>query len=379
MSSTNLTAPNLITHTAQLRALVEQLAAEPFIAVDTESNSLHAYQEQVCLIQFSIPARDFLVDPLSLDSLAPLAPLFADPKYEKIFHAAEYDLICLKRDFDFAFDNVFDTMMAARMLGRKKVGLGSILEEEFDVVLNKKYQRADWGQRPLPSYLRAYAQLDTHYLIVLRNRLFEQLQKKKLWPLAEEDFARLCQVNGREPTPKEDLVWRINGARDLTPGEVAVLQELSLYRDEMAKKLDRPVFKVMNDDLLLTLAQRLPLERSELTRAGMTDRQGHRFGEGVLTAIARGIAAPPLYHPTHPRPDEDYVNRMEALSDWRKNRARSLGVESDVVLSREHISKIARHNPSDAEELAVMMEDVPWRYQQYGEQILRVLERMNHR
>ena len=377
MPSTTLLAPTLLTRPTQLRALADKLAAEPLIAVDTESNSLHAYREQVCLMQFSTPEGDFLVDPLSLDDLSPLAPIFADPKYEKIFHAAEYDLICLKRDFDFTFENVFDTMFAARMLGRKRVGLGSMLEDEFNVVLNKKYQRADWGQRPLPSYLLAYAQLDTHYLIQLRNRLREQLLTKKLWPLAEEDFTRLRNVNGRDPTPKEELCWRVNGARDLTATEAAILQELCLYRDDMAKKLDRPAFKVMNDELLLTLAQRLPLEKAGLFRAGMTDRQVDRFGAGVLAALARGIAAPPLYQPAHPRPDEDFLNRMEALSDWRKDRARSLDVESDVVLPREHISKIARQNPPNAASLAEMMEDVPWRYQQYGEQILRVLKRMN--
>ncbi|HLF89308.1 MAG TPA: HRDC domain-containing protein [Anaerolineales bacterium] len=377
MSQPDLLAPNLLTRTAQLRALADKLSAEPLIAVDTESNSLHAYQEQVCLIQFSIPESDFLVDPLSLDDLSPLAPLFADPKHEKIFHAAEYDLICLKRDFDFTFANVFDTMFAARILGRKKVGLGSMLEEEFHVVLDKKYQRANWGQRPLPSYLRVYAQLDTHYLIPLRNHLREQLQRKKRWPLAKEDFTRLCQINGREPTPKEDWVWRINGARDLTPKEAAVLQELCFWREEMAEKLDRPVFKVMNDHLLVTLAQRLPLDRAELQRAGMTDRQIHRFGPGVLAAISRGAAAPPLYPPTHPRPDEDFLNRMEALSDWRKHRARSLGVESDVVLPREHVSKIARHNPPDEAALLPLMDDIPWRYEQFRKQILHVLERMN--
>ena len=366
MPATNLLAPHLITRPAQLRALADKLAAEPLIAVDTESNSLYAYQERVCLIQFSIPSADFLVDPLSLDSLAPLAPLFADPQHEKIFHAAEYDLICLKRDFDFTFTNMFDTMFAARILGRAKVGLGSMLEEEFNVVLNKKYQRADWGQRPLPSYLLGYAQLH------------KQLLKKQLWPLAIEDFTRLCQVNGREPTPKEELCWRINGARDLTPGEAAVLQELCLYRDQMARKLDRPVFKVMNDDLLLTLAQRLPLEKGDLFRAGMTERQVHRFGDGVLAAITRGLAAPPLYPPNHPRPDEDFLNRMEALSDWRKNRARTLGVESDVVLPREHIAKIARHNPRTEADLLPLMDDIPWRYQQYGDQILRVLNHLNH-
>lgn len=377
MPSNNLTNPTLITRMAQLRAFAGKLPKEPLLAVDTESNSLHAYQEQVCLIQFTISDGDYLVDPLSLDSLTPLAPFFADPKYEKIFHAAEYDLICLKRDFEFTFTNLFDTMFAARILGRKKVGLGSILEEEFHVVANKKYQRADWGQRPLPSYLLAYAQLDTHYLIPLRNRLRAQLLQKDLWPLAEEDFNRLCHVNGREPTPKEDLVWRINGARDLTAGEAAVLNELCLYRDQMAAKLNRPVFKVMNDELLVILAQRLPLDKNDLLRVGMTDRQIHRFGEGVLAAISRGMAAPPLYQPVHPRPDDDFLTRMDALSDWRKIRARALGVESDVVLPREHIQKIARANPAGEPELLPLMEDVPWRYEHFNDQIMRVLKRIN--
>ena len=117
----------VITHAAALRTLAKELQRHPIIAVDTESNSLYAYRERVCLIQFSTPLADTLVDPLALDDLTPLAPIFADPKIEKVFHAAEYDLICLKRDFGFEFANLFDTLVAARILGRKQVGLGAIL------------------------------------------------------------------------------------------------------------------------------------------------------------------------------------------------------------------------------------------------------------
>ncbi len=151
----------VITHAAALRTLANELQRHPIIAVDTESNSLYAYRERVCLIQFSTPLADTLVDPLALDDLTPLAPIFADPKIEKVFHAAEYDLICLKRDFGFEFANLFDTLVAARILGRKHVGLGAILAAEFNVEQDKRFQRANWGARPLPPDHLFYAVQDT--------------------------------------------------------------------------------------------------------------------------------------------------------------------------------------------------------------------------
>jgi ribonuclease D len=207
--------------------------------------------------------------------------------------------------------------------------------------------------------------------------LRDELHRKNLSLLAEEDFTRLCHVNGREPTPKEDLVWRVNGVRDLSPSETAILQELCLWRDELAEKMKRPVFKVVNDSILVALAQDRPRDEYQLRAGKMTDRQINRFGQGVLAAIARGVVAPPLYPPTYTRPDDDYLERVEALSDWRKQRARAIGVESDVILPREHIAKIARHNPVDESSLSSLMEDVPWRFEQYAHQILDVLERMN--
>ena len=141
--------PIMIAQPESLWRLANKLSAESLLAVDTESNSLYAYREQVCLIQFSTNEQDYLIDPLVLDDLSPLAQLFANPGIEKIFHAAEYDLICLKRDFGFTVNNIFDTMMAARVLGRNAVGLATILEVEFNVHVDKRCQRADWGQRPL--------------------------------------------------------------------------------------------------------------------------------------------------------------------------------------------------------------------------------------
>ena len=170
MSSSDLLPPLLVADEEALGGLIRLLATHPLVAVDTESNSLHAYRERVCVIQFSTPDADYIVDPIRLRDLSGLGPLFANPDQQKIFHAAEYDIVCLKRDYHFEVRNIFDTMSAARTLGWPKVGLADILATHFDVTMNKKYQRADWKRRPLTPEQLDYARLDTHYLLSLREK-----------------------------------------------------------------------------------------------------------------------------------------------------------------------------------------------------------------
>ena len=364
----------MITRPGPLRDLVERLGREPILAVDTESNSLYAYQEQVCLIQFSTPGEDILVDPLALDDLSPLEALFANPEIEKVFHAAEYDLITLKRDFDFTFENLFDTMVAARILGWEEVGLGSILKAEFGVHLDKRNQRANWGQRPLPRELLAYARLDTRYLIPLRARLKEALRAKGLLALAKEDFSRLRHVNGRSPDELPEACWRVSGSYDLSGREAAVLQELCRYRDQVARSLNRPLFKVISDRTLLSIAAAAPEDVRELRRSGaLSPRQLQRHGEALVRAVRRGLKADPIYPPRTSRPEEAYLVRLEALRNWRKQRAREMGVNSDVVLPRDLMFTLAAENPRGEEALAQVLKDVPWRLERFGNEILAVL------
>jgi ribonuclease D len=366
--------PKLITHPNQLAGLVGILIDQPSLAVDTESNSLYAYREQVCLLQFSTTQIDYLVDPLILLDLSSLAPVFADPKIEKIFHAAEYDVICLKRDFGFEFANLFDTMVAARILGRSAVGLGSLLEAEFAIRLDKRYQRANWGQRPLPPDLLAYARLDTHYLFELRDRLKGELEAKGLWPLAVEDFKRLCHVNGRTPEPGEEVEFSVNGFKDLTPQQNAVLLELYKYRDRIARLQDRPLFKVMGNKTLHEMAEVCPNSLDELGNiSGMSPRQVQRHGKPLLQAIQRGLQAEPVYPQKHQRPDERILNRLDRLREWRKQTAQAMKVESDVVLPRDLMFAIAEGNPRQPEELAALLTEVPWRLERFGENILKVV------
>ncbi len=195
MLTSPITPAEWINRQQQLDDLASRLIRERTIAVDTESNSLYAYQEQVCLVQFSAGSADFLVDGVAGLDLTLLGGLFADPGIEKIFHAAEYDIICLKRDYGFHFSNVFDTMHAARILGMEKLSLANLLEEFFGLQLTKRFQKADWGKRPLPAAMREYARTDTRYLIPLREKLHDLLSQKDLLLLAQEDFRRLCGVS----------------------------------------------------------------------------------------------------------------------------------------------------------------------------------------
>ncbi len=317
----------LVTRPAGLQQLVKTLSSQPIVAVDTESNSLHAYREQVCLIQFSTPQDDYLVDPLLLPDILPLAPIFNDPNIEKVFHAAEYDVICLRRDFDFKFINLFDTMVAGRILGRKAVGLGDILLAEFGVALDKRYQRADWGERPMPKSLQTYARFDTHYLIALRDRLRDELVTRDLWPLATEDFARLCYSNGRALDEGSEIFWRINGIRDLSPQETAVLAELCQYREGIAISLDRPRFKVLGDQTLLQIASTCPSSLDELrSLPGMTQWQIHRHGRSILEAVQRGLQAKPMHPPHTPLPRRIlHLRGWKKLKKWRKAHRPKIG------------------------------------------------------
>lgn len=356
--------------------MLKDLEQHALLAVDTESNSLYAYQEQVCLVQFSTGDTDYLVDPLAIDDLSALGPVFANEKIEKIFHAAEYDLICLKRDFGFRFANIFDTMVAARILGRESVGLGAMLKEAFDIDVDKRYQRANWGKRPLPPAQLAYARLDTHYLIELRNRLKAELVAKGWWALAEEDFRQAAHVT-LPPTPDPPAMQchRIAGSQELSPIQLSILQSLCIYRDGVARRADLPVFKVLSNRALLEVARRQPQTPAELEQVEeLSARVRKQHSEGLLKAVERGYQAGPAERPhNHSRPSEDFLCRMEGLRNWRKDTGQSLGVPSDVILPREVMELIAQANPKSREQLAQVMGALPWRLETFGDKILNVL------
>jgi ribonuclease D len=372
MPSKSLPLPAWIATPATLRELVGELAAWEHIAVDTESNSLHAFREQVCLLQFSTAKTDYLVDPLALHDLSPLSSFFSNPKIEKIFHAVEYDLICLKRDFNMTICNIFDTMQAARILGYKQVGLDSILTNKLGIILTKKYQKADWGERPLSQEMLNYARLDTHHLLDLRDTLKTELQNRGRWEPAQEEFVRLAQGNGNSRT--ELPAWqRVKGAQKFSNRQLTVLQQLCDWREKQAKSMDRPPFKVIDDRRLISITLSLPETKDNLTAIGLTERQIKLYGNEILQAVRRGHRTSLVSRPHTLRPNQAFLDRLNVLSEWRKNTGQKFGVDSDIILPRHWLHNIAERNPKNLPEIAALMPNSPWRLDQFGEEILKLL------
>lgn len=366
--------PVLISTQDQFTDFIGIIKNEPVLAVDTESNSLFAYQEQVCLVQIATPAQDFLIDPLTVLDISPLSVIFANPRQQKIFHAAEYDLICLKRDYGFKFANLFDTMIAARILGEPQVGLGSLLETYFGIIVDKRFQRANWGSRPLTKVMLDYARMDTHYLFALKSLLEEQLKQRDLWDLAKEDFDLLCHVEPPSIEPNGKSCWKICGSTHINGRQAAILQSLCTYRDHQARKMDLPHFKVFSNAFLVDLCQDPPHSLEELgAKRGATERMLKRHGEKLLRAIQQGEDSPLLNRQPRAKPNENFVRRLEKLKEWRKLKAQDLKIESDIVIPKDIMEKIAAFNPKNKGDLREIMHSTPWRFKQYGDSILKEL------
>ncbi|MBI5953992.1 MAG: ribonuclease D [Chloroflexi bacterium] len=356
-----------------LQRMLEDLVTQSRLAVDTESNSLHAFREQVCLVQISSTRADYLIDPLVLKDLSALAPIFSNPKIEKIFHAAEYDLICLRRDFGFSFASLFDTMHAARVLGYPAVGLDTLLNSKFKIQTDKRHQKANWAKRPLTTEQIHYARLDTHYLFDLRDVLEKELREKGRLEFAKEDFARACLFDEHRHKNNGESWERFANRKDLSPRDLTIMAFLCKWRDVEAEKLNRPVYKVVMDDTLVMMAKNPPQHKVDLSALGMSERQIQLWGDGVLAAVRHGMDAPLVERKQTETRNDALLRRLEKLKVWRKNAGQEMGVESDVILPKPYVTVIAEKPPKNLDELACLMKETPSRVEKYGAQILKVL------
>lgn len=373
MTTETLKPPVWVNTIQLLQKMLDDLSIQTRVAVDTESNSMHAFREQVCLAQFSSPDTDYLVDPLELTDLSLLAPFFANPKIEKIFHAAEYDLICLRRDFGFKFANLFDTMQAARIIGYPAVGLDRLLGDKFGIKVDKRYQKADWGARPLTQEQIHYARFDTHYLFDLRDVMEQELRAKGRWRVAQEDFARACIADEPKQKSNGHASERFAARKDLSLRELTILSELCAWREAEAEKLNRPLYKVIVDDLMIATARNAPVHKVDLAGIGLSERQIRLWGENILTAVKRGEAAPLVKRKQPARQDDAVLRRLEKLKEWRKKIGQELGVESDIILPKPYVFALAENPPKDQRELESLLKTSPSRVEQYGSQILSLL------
>jgi ribonuclease D len=364
----------------ELRELVRELEAAEAVALDTEADSLHHYPERLCLIQLADPAgRVFFVDPLALDSLEPLHPLVASPKTVKVLHSAENDLVHLKRRLGFSVTAVFDTMLAARFLGLRELGLDVLLERYLGMRPEKSQQKTNWARRPLSTAQEAYAAEDVRHLIGLRLRLTAELVAagREAWLIEE------CEAVAASPAPEppstEDGYRRVAGASRLDPRGRAVLRALVAQREAWARAERRPPFKVLSPDTLVALAGLRPTSRDALAGVpGLPPHLAERYGDGLLAAVARGLAAPlDLPGPAarhRPAPAPPVVRqRVEALKRWRAAAAEETGLDPGVLLPQRLIDALAPAPPADLAALAAFPGVRRWRAESFGAGILAAL------
>lgn len=368
----------LVNSQETLSQMVAELKNQPSIAVDTESNSLHSYQEQVCLIQISIPRADYLIDPFPIQDMSPLGEVFADPSIQKVFHAGDYDLATLKRDFGFEFTNIFDTMLAATALAEPAIGLAALLEKYYDLHLVKKYQRADWGKRPLDPEMISYAQGDSHYLLQLRDLLVDRLRAVNRLAHVLEDSAALARITLPMKDHEEDI-WKVKGSQDLKPTALSLLKELNHLREMIAEQKDVPPFKVFSDKVLIEIATTQPHYMEELSLLpSLNPGIIRRYGKQLMQAIKDWRENPvPVKPRKNHRLSDRELKMREKLGEWRKEVGEKEGVPSNAILSRDLVELIAHYDPQSDEELADVMRDYPHHYEEYGPQIFELIKRKN--
>ncbi|MFT5193455.1 MAG: ribonuclease D [Cellvibrionaceae bacterium] len=357
-------------------ACLSELKQHKTVCIDLESNSLYVYKEEICLIQISVGDIDYIIDPKTDINLAGLGLIIQDPTIEKVFHACEYDLILLKKQFDWEVSNLFDTMWAARILGVEKIGLANIIRDVFGVELDKKFQKADWGKRPLSPEMLAYAQNDTHYLHRLRDHFAIKLKALGHWEEAQESFVLQSRVNLPNTDFNPDNFWNFHGIKYLEPQNQAICKALFAFRETEASKYNRPLFKIFDNKRLLQLAEYPPATMDELFRTrGLPGWYIRKRGPNLLQAIRAGSQAPIPERPKRdPKPAQDILDRYDAMLNWRKETARARGVESDIILSKDSCWQIAKGNPQSGVELADYRQVAgPWRIKTYEKGILAIL------
>ncbi|MGO8835887.1 MAG: ribonuclease D [Limisphaerales bacterium] len=342
----------MINTDAGLAAFLPVLKSAAWLALDTEADSLHAYPEKVCLIQISTAADDRLIDPLANVNLDPLLDALAG--HELIMHGADYDLRLLHKHYRFVPRAIFDTMLAARLLGERQFGLGSLAEKFLGVKLDKASQKADWARRPLTERMETYARNDTHHLKPISDRLREELRQKSRLDWHRESCARLIAECSQPAAPETDSVWRVKGSHALGRAALAVLREIWQWREGEALAANRPPFFILSHEKMVEMAGAAAAQQP--VDPLLPPRMSPRRRDNLAAAIQAGLAVPHdrqpekvRHHST--RPSEAEMRRYRELERRRDAHAHKLGIDPTVIAPRATLGDLARDWDKHAPEL----------------------------
>ena len=368
-------APAYLDTASAVERFVGSIGRAPTLAIDTEGASFHRYHDRIYLLQVSTADRHAIIDPLRAGSLDALREIAESRQVEVVFHDADYDLRLLHQDYGWQVANIFDTRIAAQLLGIRAFGLAALLQHFFSVKLDKRFQRADWSMRPLSQEMLAYAAQDTLHLLPLRERLRAELERLGRWTWAAEEFERLEGTRWDEDDPGSAFL-RIKGARDLTRRELAVLREIVPWRELVARELDRSTFRVVGNEVLLEVARRGPSSKSALAAIkGMPRGMAEARGDAMLEAVQRGLQVAESELPRFPKAprwarDPDFDDRVNRLRQVRDAKARQLDLEPGVLCARERLEAIARKRAASIEALCEIPELRRWQIELLGHELI---------
>jgi len=372
--------PVYLDTTSTVDRFLASIANVRVLALDTEGASSHRFVDRIYLLQLSTREHTAILDPIPIGTPPQLGQLLEDPGVEIVIHDADYDLRLLRQDYGWLVRNIFDTRVAAQLLGIRSFGLAALLERYFGVKLDKKFQRADWSMRPLSQGMLDYAAQDTIHLLELRDRMHHDLDRAGRLDWAREEFVLLEGTRWPDEDPSAGFL-RIKGARDLTRRELALLRELVPWRDDIARAMDRATFRVLGNEQLFEIAKRRPSSRDELAAIkgmprGLLDA---RAGE-MLAAVQRGLAVPDAELPRFPKAprwdrDADFDARVSLLKAKRDEAAARLDLDPGVLCARDRLEAVARKNPKSLEELESVSELRRWQRAQLGEEFVRALKK----
>jgi len=379
MNATDDIGYNIIESSSQLTQFVSQIENETAIGVDVEADSMYHFKEKVCLIQMATANINVVIDPLVIKDLSALKPIFKRSDILKIFHGADYDVRSLYRDFKFKINNMFDTELASRFLGVPETGLEAVLKNKFAVALDKKFQRKDWSRRPLPREMIAYAAEDARYLLPLAQDLTTELKDRGRFSWVHEECEILSKVrpntNGADP-----LFVNFKGAGKLDPRSLAILEALLQCRREIARKKDRPLFRIIGARPLLDLAETKPTDMKQLEKSGaLSPKQIDMYGRQLIEVINSAIKIPQEDLPVYPRRKAPRVpasaaERVKSLRLWRDRQAQKLAMEPSLILTKSLISTLAVQKPAKMSDLSRIQEIKKWQIREFGRDILAAIK-----
>jgi ribonuclease D len=363
----------------ELDALGRRLSGAALLAADTEAAGYHRYSDRVCLLQLSTRDATFVIDTLAVTHLDALRDILSRQETEVVFHDADYDLRLLARDFDVHITKLFDTKIAAQFIGERAFGLGTLVEKYVGVKMDKKHQRADWAQRPLPEDMLAYAAEDTQHLPVLRDQLREALVGLGRLKWAEEEF-QIGELTRWAQSDESEAYLRMKGARDLKPRQLAVLRELHAWREGAAEARDVATFRVLSNEILLELSRRMPTDAAGLEGiVGLTANVISRRGRELLEAVGRGASILESELPRFPRgarrppPDAEFETRADKLRAVRDTVADALNLDRGFLMPRGQLEEIARVNPRSLAELETIEGIRKWQVEALGKELVAAL------